>query len=66
MIRGQFYGHSHRDHMAFFSSASDKTKLTGYYLLAPSLTTYSDKNPNYRIMTVDYDTLQVLDYDQYA
>lgn len=65
IIRGQFYGHSHRDHMAFFSSFADKKKLTNYYLLAPSLTTYSDKNPSYRIMTIDYDTLQVIDYDQY-
>jgi len=64
-IRGQFYGHSHSDHIGFFRSFEDKTKLTGYYLLPPSLTTYSDKNTNYRVMNIDYDTLQVIDYDQY-
>jgi sphingomyelin phosphodiesterase len=64
-IRGQFYGHTHRDHVGFFPSFADKEKLAAYYLISPSLTTYSDKHPEYRVMTIDYDTLQVLDYEQY-
>lgn len=33
--------------------------------MSPSLTTYSDRIPEYRVMDVDYDSLQVLDYSQY-
>jgi sphingomyelin phosphodiesterase len=64
-IRGQFYGHTHRDHVGFFPSFADKERLAAYYLISPSLTTYSDKHPEYRVMSLDYDTLQVLDYEQY-
>ena len=65
IIRGQFYGHSHRDHIGLIPEMGKKDKLTGFYFIAPSLTTYSDKNPEYRVMEVDYDSMQVLDYDQY-
>lgn len=65
IIRGQFYGHSHVDHIAFFPTFKDKQKLSGYYMISPSITTASDKNPQYRLMDVDYDTLQVTEYYQY-
>jgi hypothetical protein len=39
--------------------------INNYFFIAPSLTTYSNKHPEYRIMTIDSDTLQVVDYDQY-
>ena len=64
-IRGQFYGHSHTDHIGFFSDYHNYSRINNYFFIAPSLTTYSNKHPEYRIMTIDYDTLQVLDYDQY-
>jgi|LakMenE01Jun11ns_1017448.scaffolds.fasta_scaffold7768987_1 sphingomyelin phosphodiesterase len=69
-IRGQFYGHMHSDHISFHpemksSSNVDNPRLTGYYLAAPSLTTASDRVPEYRVMDVDFDTHQVLDYTQY-
>ncbi len=65
IIRGQFYGHTHRDHVGLFPSFSDHNKLAAYYLISPSLTTYSNKHPEYRVMSIDYDTLQVVDYQQY-
>lgn len=65
IIRGQFYGHSHTDHVGFFPTFADPSKLSNYYLIAPSLTTASNKHPSYRVMTIDYDTLQVTNYDQY-
>jgi hypothetical protein len=40
-------------------------KLAAYYLVAPSLTTFERRHPEYRVLTIDYDTLQVLDYEQY-
>lgn len=34
-------------------------------MISPSITTATYKNPQYRIMDVDYDTLQVTEYYQY-
>lgn len=62
-IRGQFYGHTHSDHVCLFFSFADPSKLVNYCLIAPSL--QCGKNPQYRIMEIDYDTLQVVNYDQY-
>jgi sphingomyelin phosphodiesterase len=65
-IRGQFYGHTHRDHIGFFPSMmGNDSHLVNSYLIAPSLTTYSNKHPEYRVMSIDLDTLQVVDYEQY-
>lgn len=64
-IRGQFFGHTHVDHINFFPSFTHKDQLTGYYMISPALTTATFKNPEYRILEIDYDTLQVLDYHQY-
>jgi len=65
IIRGQFYGHSHTDHIGFFPNIANYSTISNYFFIAPSLTTYSNKHPEYRIMTIDSDTLQVVDYDQY-
>ena len=70
IIRGQFHGHTHSDHLAFYPSLKDHKNistdiLSSYYLVAPSITTYSNRVPEYRVMEVDYDTLQVINYDQY-
>ena len=70
IIRGQFYGHTHSDHVSFFPQMKNTANvstaaLSNYYLVSPSLTTYSDRIPEYRVMDVDFDTLQVIDYSQY-
>ena len=65
IIRGQFFGHTHADHLAFYPSFKNDEKITNYYLVAPSLTTYSNNDPRYRVMEIDYDTLQVIDFQQY-
>jgi sphingomyelin phosphodiesterase len=70
IIRGQFYGHSHADQVSFFPDFAkmqniDKTPLSNYYLVSPSFTTYSNRVPEYRVMDIDFDTLQVKDYAQY-
>ena len=62
-IRGQFFGHTHHDMAGIFFSNKNKSKLVNYCLIAPSL--QCGKHPQYRIMEVDYDTLQVVDYKQY-
>jgi len=63
-LRGQFYGHTHTDHVGLFFSFKNKSELVSYCLIAPSL--QCGKHPEYRIMDIDFDTLQVLDYDQYV
>lgn len=55
IIRGQFYGHTHTDHVCLFFSMKNDSKLVNYCLIAPSL--QCGKNPEYRIMEIDYDTL---------
>lgn len=70
IVRGQFYGHRHSDHIAFNPRLKDisnieNATLSNYYLVAPSLTTYENREPEYRVMEIDYDTLQVLDFQQY-
>ena len=60
VIRSQFFGHSHVDHIAFFPTFSDPKKLASYHMISPSLTTSSFLNPQYRVLTVDYDTLLIL------
>lgn len=64
-IRAQFFGHSHADHIAFFPTFKDPKKLASYHMISPALTTATFKNPEYRILEIDYDTMQVLDYHQY-
>ena len=63
IIRGQFYGHTHHDQAGVFFSSKNSGKLINYCLVAPSL--QCGKNPQYRVMEVDYDTLQVVDFKQY-
>lgn len=55
IVRGQFYGHTHADEISFFPSMKSSgniknADLVGFNLVAPSLTTYSDRIPEYRIM----------------
>jgi sphingomyelin phosphodiesterase len=63
IIRGQFYGHTHHDQAGVFFSSKNSSKLVNYCLVAPSL--QCGKHPQYRVMEVDYDTLQVVNFKQY-
>ena len=64
-IRGIFSGHTHRDDIEGITSYFDKNKIINLNFVAPQLTTYSSKLPSYRIYTIDDETKQVLDYEQY-
>lgn len=64
-IRGQFYGHTHDDHIGVHYSSNNSSQIVNYYWVAPSLTTYDLRVPRYRILDVDYDTLQTKDFHQY-
>jgi sphingomyelin phosphodiesterase len=64
-IRGQFYGHTHNDHIGAHYSIHNQSSLVNYYFVAPSLTTYDFRVPRYRILDIDFDTLQTKDFHQY-
>ncbi len=64
-IRGQFYGHTHNDHLGAHYDSKNESKIVNYYFVAPSLTTYDFRVPRFRVLDVDYDTLQVKDFHQY-
>ncbi len=53
--------------MAFFTSINDTNqKIINQYMVAPSFTTSTFKNPRYRILKIDQDTMRVMDYSQYV
>lgn len=62
-IIGQFYGHTHNDHIEAIQSVQGETRGVGSIFIAPSGTTYSYQNPSYRIFTLtDH---QITNYFQY-
>lgn len=63
-VRGQFYGHSHSDQFQM-SRGVFSNEAVGVQWIAPSLTTYTDHNPSYRIVEADYETKEILTYYQY-
>ena len=65
IIRGHFYGHTHYDEFRTIHEYFNYTNIAGLIHIAPSLTTYTEKNPQFRVYKVDDKTKIVLDYDQY-
>lgn len=63
-IRGQFFGHSHSDQFQLSRGVVSGESI-GVQWVAPSLTTYTDINPSYRVVEADADTKEVLTYYQY-
>ena len=64
-IRGIFSGHTHRDDIVGVNEYFNKDKIIHLNFVAPQLTTYEYKLPSYRIYTIDEETKQVLDYEQF-
>jgi len=65
IIRGQFFGHTHNDQLEVTKSFKDKKTPTGVVFIAPSLTTFSNLNPSFRVFEADSDTHTILNYYQY-
>jgi len=65
IIRGQFYGHTHYDEFRLIPEYFNKTNIAGVILTAPSLTSYTYKNPSFRVYEVDSNSMIVKDYEQY-
>ena len=54
VIANQFYGHTHYDsYFLFYDEKSNFTRPTNVGYVSPSVVTYSNLNPGYRIYTVD-------------
>lgn len=51
-VRGQFYGHTHNDAFQVFFDVNS-TRATSLAFVTPSVTSYKDINPSYRIYTAD-------------
>lgn len=66
-IAGQFFGHIHVNTFSvFYENMNDpKSRPTSMLFSAPSVTTYWNLNPAYRIYVVDSHTAQLLDYETY-
>lgn len=61
IIKGQFTGHTHRDELNVFYSSNDPSRAINIAWNGGSTVTYINVNPNYRVYTVDEETL-VSDY----
>jgi len=64
IIRGQFYGHTHTDLFEVVRSYKDNSPV-GVVYVAPSLTTFTEHEPSFRIFEVDTETNVLLNYYQY-
>ncbi|KAI6204931.1 Sphingomyelin phosphodiesterase [Aphelenchoides besseyi] len=70
-IRAQFFGHVHTDSFTVFYENMDdfRSRPVGVLFSAPSVTTFENLNPSYRVYYIDgnYDqsTYEILDFDTY-
>ncbi|KAK9693931.1 Calcineurin-like phosphoesterase [Popillia japonica] len=62
-ISAAFNGHTHRDQLILYHSSEDTNIPINIAWNGGSITTYSDKNPNYKIYEVDPESYEVVDYE---
>lgn len=63
-ITGIFNGHTHKDEMSLHYSDADDAVAVSWN--GGSLTTYTNKNPNYRLYQLSPQTWQVLDHETWT
>ena len=65
VLTAQLYGHTHRDsaHVMMDLATNSTPVLTAF--VAPSVTTFTDINPSFRVYEYDRATGEILDYHQY-
>jgi sphingomyelin phosphodiesterase len=64
-VAGQFYGHSHIDQIHINKGVYDQSKATSVQWVAPSLTTYTNNNPAFRVFEADLHTHRLIEIYQY-
>ncbi|XP_043928971.1 sphingomyelin phosphodiesterase [Protopterus annectens] len=66
-IAGQFFGHTHYDEFQMFYDEETLTRPVSVAFICPSVTTYINLNPGYRVYDIDGDypesSHMVLDYE---
>ncbi|CEF63595.1 Sphingomyelin phosphodiesterase [Strongyloides ratti] len=71
IVMAQFFGHTHSEefYLTFIDMNNGRSRPTSVIYSAPSVTTYSEYNPAYRIYTVDgnYEgsSFQLLDFEEW-
>lgn len=69
-ITGLFYGHSHADEFEVFYDKKNRSRPTAVAYLGPSVTSFTNYNPAYRIYYVDGDhnesTREILDHETWT
>ena len=65
LIRGQFFGHTHRDEFRVVFSTTNASDPVAFQFISPAITSYSATNPSYRIYSVDPNTFEVLGHETY-
>ncbi|CAH1256030.1 unnamed protein product [Diabrotica balteata] len=70
IVRAQFYGHSHADEFELFYETENYSKPINVAYLGPSITTYENHNPAYRIYYIEGDfshsNRDVLDHETWT
>jgi sphingomyelin phosphodiesterase len=66
-IVGQMFGHTHHDEFQLVrpANSSFRAPAVGVQFVAPSLTTYTNINPSFRVFELDPNTFTFLDFEQY-
>ena len=64
-IRAIFSAHTHNDHLIFHRPRSNLEEVIKTQYVAPSVTTFSNLRPSFRVFEIDSDTNEVIDYTQY-
>ncbi|XP_072256802.1 sphingomyelin phosphodiesterase-like [Pyxicephalus adspersus] len=68
-IAGQFFGHTHVDEFEIFYDEETLSRPVSVAYIAPSVTTYIDLNPGYRVYQIDGEYTNsshvVLDHETY-
>jgi len=63
VVAGQFFGHTHEDQFEVVNDINGSP--VGVLYIAPSVTTFANRNPSFRFYQYDTSTFEVLDYYQY-
>lgn len=65
IVKGIFYGHNHEDAFTLLHSLKDPKKFFKVGILNPSLGTFTNNNPAFRIFYINKDTYEIMDHETY-
>lgn len=65
IIVAQFNGHTHNDELQIIYRDEDAKNVSNVAWNGGSITTYANLNPNYKVYTIDKNTLEVKDFENW-